>query len=128
MRNLKILLSFPILPSVIIRTILASSEGQPKLTLFSTRLYIKPNGEIKYTQGKSGGISSVDLVGITAYENGAYTYGGAAWRACPIEGSDPPQWQVFAELPGLSFNSSCIPFEGLVKNDTSGKAGAWAYT
>ena len=99
-----------------------------KLICSSNRLYIEPNGSVGYTQGRSASIPDGSLFGITAFENGAFTYGGAPWRACPIEGSDPPQWEVFADLPGLSFDPGCIAFEGLVKDDTSGRPGAWAYT
>ena len=95
--------------------------------MFLYRLYVEPDGTVAYTQGKSASIPPGSFFGISAYENGAFTYGGVAWRACPIEGSNPPQWEVFVDLPDLSFDPSCVAFEGLVKNDDSGEAGAWAY-
>lgn len=89
--------------------------------------YIEPNGELGFTQAHSLSYPPGSIFGVAAYEGGQFTYGGNRWMACP-RADTSAQWQVFAELPDLSFDPSCIRFTALVKGLSRGTVGAWQYT
>ncbi len=40
---------------------------------------------------------------------------GVSWNACPGSG-EASVYKVFADIPGVTFASDCIPFYALVRN------------
>ncbi len=91
-----------------------------------SRYYVAPDGALGFTQAHSASYPVGSMFGVSAYQDGAFTYGGRAWVACPEDAGSG--FKVFAQLPGLSFSEDCIPFTALVKSAPRGTFGAWQYT
>ena len=122
------MIAFPVQPSITLCILLLLFNHLIDL-LSHRRYYIEPDGALGFSQARSLFIPTGSVFGVTAYANGGFTYNGAPWTACPINGEGEDQrWQVFAQLPGLFFPATCIPFEALVVPNTSGRPGAWQYT
>ena len=98
-------------------------------SLFSS-IFIGPNGAFSYDTSRRGPFRPPRgaVFGVTAYEDGAFTYAGAKWKACPIATQDgEARWQIFAELPNLSFDAECITFQALTVESVTGEPGAYYY-
>lgn len=91
--------------------------------------YVEPNGALGFTQAHSIAYPPGSIFGGTAaYQNGIFTAPqGSSWFACPVA-DRPNQYQVFAQLPGVTLSSDCVGFNAYVKAQPQGTYGAWQYT
>ena len=106
------------------QTVLAGS-GLSVLVPGGQQMYIQDNGAWAFTQAHSNDMYNVSYYGGgSGFVNGGYfgpnsTY----WVACPVG----QQWQVFANLPSVTFSESCLGFYALVVKVPGGTLGAWQY-
>lgn len=95
-------------------------------------LYVDASGALGFTEAHSGQVPQGAVVGgFIAYENGEFLLSGTpGWLACPAAASQQAsgqEYQIFAQMAGVSFPSSCFGIEILtVDYQTQGPA-AWEY-
>jgi hypothetical protein len=97
-------------------------------------LYVLPSGALGYTQAHSDEIPQGATVGgFVAYEQGEFQVAGTpGWLACPASASQQAngqEYQIFAQLPQVSFPSDCFGLQMLTVDwDQSQGPAAWEYT
>ncbi|KAF2859323.1 hypothetical protein K470DRAFT_258952 [Piedraia hortae CBS 480.64] len=107
-------------------TVLADTESLSIIAPGGQKVYIQANGALAFW---GGFVYSTNLtvtgLGGPAYAGGsAFGPNGITWKACPVrEGV----WQVFSNLPSVTFAQDCIDFYAHVVPFLSGADVASAY-
>lgn len=103
------------------------------------RYYIDPStGALRFSVPHSGSDVPDAIYNIEAIENGTFGLAYAGWMACqaPSNGSHPlPEnetnpWQLFAQLPSITFADDCIPVNVITtpwEAPANNSAAAWEY-
>lgn len=102
----------------------------------SQQTYVESNGAFGFTQAHSAYVPpGADIAGVAAYDRGyLVTTKGSGWTACQTAGSTsgpapaPPLYKIFARLPGLAFNASCVNLNIVTVGKAGNVYGAWQYT
>ncbi len=90
---------------------------------------MESNGALGYTQAHSIYMPpGSDQANLEAFGNGGYFVytKGEGWLACPVSGRDGV-YQIFAQLPGVSYAATCIGLNIVTSDVPSGTIGAWQY-
>jgi hypothetical protein len=99
-------------------------------------LYVEPSGALGFTQAHSAEIPPGAVVGgFSAFQNGAFLFSGASangggWLACPATAEQQgagQMYQIFAQLPQVTFPSGCLEIEILTVDYQGQGPAAWQY-
>ena len=89
--------------------------------------YIETDGAFGFSQAHSAVIPAGALIGFAGFEHGYFVYAAAPnWLACPSP-TVSGVYQVFASLPGVTYNATCVGLNIVTEDVASGVFGAWQY-
>ena len=89
-------------------------------------------GALQFTQAHSNSGPPGALFDVNAWEHGSFLYlGSNGWMACPSKVNNQTEdlsYQIFAQLPKLTFGGDCVPINILTADWVSNRsAAAWEY-